>query len=104
MDLRHVLAGTALVLASVVFSKAGHAQAPACGPKVTRPTVVPCALAANLAVRGEQHGMDAARGRQIAAGVILPSNPVLSFSAGWPTAGAVRKTLTWSGSLAQEVE
>ena len=71
MNPRHVLASTALVLASVVFSRAGHGQAsPACSQKVTRATVVPCALAANLAVRGERYAVDAARGREIAAGVI----------------------------------
>lgn len=106
MEPRHVLAGTALVLASVVFSQTGHAQAsPSCQQKVTRATVVPCALAQSPVVRGEQYAVEAARGREIAAGVLLPSNPVLSASAGVPTVGTERGRLThWSGSLSQEIE
>src|SRR3954469_4785999 len=99
MDPKRVLAGAALVLASVVFSRVGYAQAsPACSQKVTRATVVACALASNLALRGERHAMDAARGREARAGVILPSNPVLSVSAGVSAVGPDRGTLTWSGS------
>lgn len=105
MNPRRILTGALLVLASMVVSKVGHAEAPAaCRERVTRATVVPCALARSLAVRAEQHAVEAARGREITARAALPSNPVLSVSLGVPTLGPDRSRLTWSGSLAQEVE
>ncbi|MFT3769286.1 MAG: TolC family protein [Minicystis sp.] len=104
MGPRSVLAGAVLALAAVISSSPCRAESAACGPKVTRATVVACAVRNTPAVRGERYGVEAARGRETAAGVILPSNPVLSVTAGPRSAGAGMSAVNWSASLAQEVE
>lgn len=102
---RYGLASALLVLASVMVSVAAKAQLPSpCRQKVTRDTVVACALASSPAVRGERYAMDAARGRQIAAGILLPSNPVLSLGAASRAATSMPNAFNWSGTLSQEVE
>lgn len=100
---RGFLAGAACALAAVSFAGRAGAETPACAA-ITRSTVVPCALAASFAVRGERHAVEAARGRERAAAVILPSNPQLSLSAGARKASAGQSALNWSASLSQEVE
>jgi cobalt-zinc-cadmium efflux system outer membrane protein len=66
--------------------------------------VVPCALAASFAARGERFALDAARGREATAAVILPSNPQLSLSAGGRTGDMGKSAVNWSAALAQEIE
>ena len=57
---RGLLAGVAGTLAVSMMIVPARAEV-RCGPKITRATVVPCALAASFAVRRERHGVEAAR-------------------------------------------
>lgn len=81
------------------------ATAPSCAERITRATVVPCALLASLGARAEELGLESLEGRRTAAGLLLPSNPTLSLTGGYP----VEPSLTehpplWSAALSQEVE
>lgn len=109
MGPRDVVGGAALALAVLSFAASARAETPGCGPKVTRATVVPCAMSTNPTVRGERELVDAARARELAARVILPSNPVVSVNVGWPlrgagVAGSDRSHVTWTAQVAQEIE
>lgn len=91
-------------LVAVVLICPSKAGATPCGPAMTRAKVVPCALAASPVIRGDRHAIDAARGREIAAGVLIPSNPVLSISAAHRSAAPNARAINWYVTLAQEIE
>ncbi|HWL87152.1 MAG TPA: TolC family protein, partial [Polyangiaceae bacterium] len=78
-----------------------------CTARVTRATVVSCALRASPEVYGERAGLEGLEGRQTAAGVRLPSNPSLGLTLGrrQTAAGAAEASgTTWGASLSQELE
>lgn len=99
---RFVQAGAAACFA---FALPVHADERADCTRIGRDNIVSCALAASLYVREELNTVDALRGRRIASGAYLPSNPVLSFSGAQRRApGADVSTLNWYASLSQEFE
>lgn len=76
-----------------------------CAAQVDRKNLIPCALEASLSVRVEEATLRATEGRRTAARVLLPSNPVLSLSAGRRSAEAgAQTTLNWAAELSQELE
>lgn len=80
------------------------ARSSACS-SISRANVIPCALAQNIEERSEREGLAAAQGRRDAASPILPSNPTVSLGLGQPVDYALGpSTLTWSMSVAQELE
>lgn len=96
--------------AMILASSRGHAEeGPPCASKVTRATLVSCALGASLVVRAERQGRTLLEARKSAASPLLPSNPVVSFSAGRTTsstgtAGTESGGVAWDASLSQELE
>jgi len=77
----------------------------ACSAQIDRENVIRCALGASLSVRAEQASLLATQGRRTAAGVLLPSNPVLALSgARRTTAGGAQTAVNWSAELSQELE
>lgn len=104
MSPRRCFEGTALVLAILVLCRAASADPPAaCGRKVTRASVVPCALAASLAARGERQSVEAMRGRERAASVVFPSNPMLEVMVAGRKA-ATQSAVNWYVTVSQEIE
>ena len=100
-----MLACAACAFAIAFGSTKGARSAPSCSEKITRASVVPCALEASLALQSERLGLAAAEGRHRSAAVLLPSNPALSVTGGLPIEpSATERTLMWSASLAQELE
>ena len=92
--------GPALAIVLLCVSVRSHA----CSP-ITRANIIPCALTQSIETRSEREGLSAAQGRRDAAATILPSNPEVSLSAGQPVAYDLSSgSLTWSVSVAQEVE
>lgn len=73
--------------------------------RVTRGSVVRCAVTTSPAVRGERLDVEAAEGRKTAVSPFLPSNPTVSFSTA-RRFGTVSQpgTFNWYGSLSQEIE
>lgn len=101
----HMLARAACAFAIAFGSTKGARSSPSCGEKITRASVVPCALEASLALQSERLGLSAADGRRRAAAVLLPSNPALSVTGGLPIEpSATERTPMWSASLSQELE
>jgi cobalt-zinc-cadmium efflux system outer membrane protein len=81
------------------------AAASSCSERVTRATIIACALDASLTARAEQIGVSALDGRRRAASVLLPSNPTLSVTGGLPAdPSATEHTPLWSAALSQEIE
>lgn len=83
-----------------------HPPAPACARPPDGETVVRCALAASPQVREARALADAAAGRKVAAGVLLPNNPTLAGTVSnrrrpAPEAASV---LNWSVIVSQEIE
>ncbi|MBI5536053.1 MAG: TolC family protein [Deltaproteobacteria bacterium] len=68
--------------------------------------MVPCAVRASIALRSERDAADAARARHTATRPLLPSNPVVSLSAGRPLVSQSGRSssLTWYASISQELE
>lgn len=79
-------------------------ERPPCAAHVDREHLIPCVLDASLAVRAEEASLLAAHGRRTAAGVLLPSNPVLALSGARRTLEGAQTTLNWSAELSQELE
>ena len=78
---------------------------PSCNERITRTTVVPCAIEASLAARSEQLGLIALDGRLRSAAALLPSNPALILTGGLPfDPSTTERTPLWSAALSQEVE
>ena len=71
--------------------------------KVERSNVVSCAIAASHELRADEHGVDAARARVVAASTILPSNPMLSVLGSRRSSGT-EVVPNWTVSLGQEFE
>jgi cobalt-zinc-cadmium efflux system outer membrane protein len=100
MNAAAVSAAVLCAMAPSAFSQ----QAPACSSRVTRNNLVPCALSASLTVRAEQHDMRAAEARKLAVSALLPSNPIVSISAGRRIIPGGVQATNWYASLAQEIE
>ena len=84
-----------------------RARAQACSGALGRETLVRCALAASPEVRRARLELNALAGRRIAAGLWLPTNPVVSAT----VEGDVTRVSTvpspvveWQVTLAQEIE
>ncbi len=72
---------------------------------ISRATLVPCALAAGLAIRREHRDKEVRDARVVAARRLVPSNPVLSGSlAHREAAGTNLAATNWTASLSQEFE
>lgn len=100
----HSRFGAAAIAAAVTcMSSWASAEEAPCGRRITRDTVVPCALKASLAVRAERDDLDAALGRRSAVSPLLPSNPTLSLS-GARRSGEGQHATNWYATLAQELE
>lgn len=99
------IGGVAAVLAAccTIAVEARGQESPECRSTITRSTVVPCALAANLSVRAEQKGVAALEGRRVASGVFLPSNPVVTLAGGRRSIPSDSAT-NWYATLSQEIE
>lgn len=93
--------GAATVVAS---ARAGAEEGPPCTGALDSSNVVACAVRASLAARVEREGVAAAEGRQTAVSPFLPSNPVLTFSAGPALSSPVAGAPTWYVALGQELE
>ena len=97
----------AAFLAAVVGttgSRASAQEAVPCSSRVTRNNVVPCVLAASLAVKAEGHELEAAEARSVAVSHLLPSNPVLSLAAASRSATGLAGVYNWDATLSQEIE
>ncbi len=84
-------------------ASAGVAQDRVCTARIDRSNVVPCALAASLALRAERQQTEVLEGQARGARVLLPANPVLALSGAQrrgPEAGATN----WYATLSQELE
>jgi cobalt-zinc-cadmium efflux system outer membrane protein len=97
------ISAAAIAAAVTCLGSWAAAQEAPCSSRITRGTVVPCALKASLAVRAERDELDAARGRHVAVSPLLPSNPTLSLSGGRRSEPG-RQATNWQASLAQELE
>jgi len=97
---------TAAAAACIFISRGAIAQETRdCAAQIDRENLIPCALAASLAVRAEQASLSATEARRTAAGVILPSNPVLALSGSRRSLeNGAQTTLNWSAELSQELE
>ncbi len=96
-----------VVTASGVFAgrpSIAEAAGPSCEEKITRSTIVACALAGGTGRRIAIEEQRAAEGRVEAAGVVLPSNPELSLEAARRWAPDAGSTFDWSASLSQTFE
>jgi len=93
-----------LAVAVTLFTSSAVAQEAApCSRRVTRANVVQCALAASLVVKSERQELEASEARKVAVSPLLPSNPVLSLSAGRRTIPSAEAT-NWYATLGQEIE
>ena len=100
------VAAAVVAVASLAFVRtSGAEEAANCSSTITRSNLVPCVLHVSLSVRAERQGVDAVRGRQLAASTWLPSNPTISLSGSRRTGpGGTPEVFNWLGSLSQEVE
>jgi len=96
-------AASVAALLTLVAGSSTAQQREACGPRITRANIVPCAAAASLVVRGERQEMEAAEARRLAASSWLPSNPVLAVSGARRQVPGADAT-NWYATLSQEVE
>lgn len=106
MASKRFVAAAAMAVASLTFVRIGRAEeAPSCAATITRANLVPCVLRVSPSVRAERQGVEAVRGRQLAASTWLPSNPTITLSGGRRTGpGGTPEVFNWLGSLSQEVE
>lgn len=94
-----------LAAASSMVSSRAAAQGEApCSLRIDRSNLVPCALAASLASKIQEHEIEAAEGRGLAVLPWLPSNPVVagSIARRWIEPGV--QTTNWEIALSQELE
>jgi cobalt-zinc-cadmium efflux system outer membrane protein len=99
------IVGAAFALAVAIGATSKAHGAPSCSEKITRATVVPCALEASLTSQSERLGLLAVDGRRQSAGVWLPANPTVSVTAGLPAdPSATERTPLYSAVLSQELE
>jgi len=96
---------TAAIAACLLVARSATAQEKrACSARIDRQNLIPCVLDASLAVRAEEAGLLAVSGRRRAAGVILPSNPVLALSGARRSESGGQRAVNWSAELSQEIE
>lgn len=99
-----------LCAVALLFSIEKAALAAPCIDPLDPVGAVRCALAQSPDVRIAREGLRALEGRRIAAGIFLPSNPTISFSAAGRTASSADAGLAgqtffnWTATLSQEVE
>ena len=99
------IVGALCALALGIGSMGVAHGAPSCREKITRATVVPCALEASLATQSERLGLAAVEGRRRSAATVLPSNPTLSVAGGIPAdPSTTERSPLWSAYLSQELE
>ena len=104
MALQEILAAGLVATALTSISSTAVAEEGAlCSSRVTRANVVQCALAASLTVSAERHELEATEARKVEVSSLLPSNPVLSLSAGRRTTPSSDAT-NWYAALGQEIE
>jgi cobalt-zinc-cadmium efflux system outer membrane protein len=96
--------GAVMTVAAWSFTFPALAEESACSSRVNRTNLVPCAMAASLAVRVERHEMDAAEGRRGAVSPLLPSNPVLNAAVARRSIPGGPVVSNWDVSLSQEFE
>jgi cobalt-zinc-cadmium efflux system outer membrane protein len=106
MKVTTMVVGAACALTLGLLGTAARADtAPSCNERITRASVVPCAIEASLGARAEELGLVALDGRRRSAAVLLPSNPTLAITGGLPfDPSTTERTLLWSAVLSQEVE
>ena len=92
-------------LAALACARDAQAQMvdTACFEKLTRTSLVACATRASPAVSAERAGLRSLDGRRVAAGIWLPSNPTVSFTAGQRSSPVEGNGIDWSATLSQEV-
>ncbi|HET7539788.1 MAG TPA: TolC family protein [Polyangiaceae bacterium] len=97
---------TAALAACILLAHGAAAQEKrACSAQIDRENLIPCVLDASLAVRAEEASLRSLSGRRRAAGVILPSNPVLALSGARRSAeNGGQRASNWSAELSQELE
>lgn len=104
MRARRTHVAVAFAMATMLLPFAARAgEAEACATRITRETVVSCALATSLGVKAERQGLEAAEAKRTAVSPLLPSNPVLALSAGRRSIPATEAT-NWYATLSQEIE
>ncbi|HMI84608.1 MAG TPA: TolC family protein [Polyangiaceae bacterium] len=97
--------GAAIAVAGVSFATAAIAEeAVRCSSRVDRVNVVPCVVAASLAVRAQRHELEAVEGRKLSVSPFLPSNPVLNASVARRSIAGAPAVSNWQVSLSQELE
>ena len=94
----------ALIVGAAGAGGAARADEVACSGKITRDNVVSCALRASLSVRSQKESVEAAKGRVVAAEVVLPSAPQLALSAAHRSASGQAPALNLYATLSQEIE
>lgn len=106
--MRNTLVATiAFAAACTTLAGRAHAEQPRECTVLTRTNVARCAVGSSLAAKAEQQTLDSFAGRRRAAGLFLPSNPVLSVTGGRdiePTVRAGEGEALWSATLSQEIE
>lgn len=93
------------LLATFTLSSSTPAQTPGpCEARVTRATVVECALRSSPAVVREQRGAAAVEGKRTAASLLLPANPRLEGTLGRASSPTEGQGMAWTATLSQEIE
>ncbi len=103
MHIKRAFAITVMVITPLTVSSGAAGETAQCSARITRASIVPCALAASLAVRAERQELDAASARRVAVSPLLPANPVVALSVGRRTTGSLEAT-NWYATLGQEIE
>ena len=107
MKITKWLAFVGFAVASLCVPHLGRAQEARDCSVLNRATVVRCAVNASLAAKAETQTLESLAGRRRAAGVLLPSNPVLTVTGGRdmePAVTANEREPLWSATLSQELE
>lgn len=101
--LASLVLGTFLLAERGAYAEGGPPTFGTCSGTVSRANLVRCAIDASLTSRAERQVGEALHGRRLAASPLLPSNPVVAFSAGARTIPGETAT-NWYVTLSQEVE
>lgn len=97
----------ALITVGLTFSQVASAEQRRDCTVLTRANVAQCAAGFSLSTKAELQTLDSLSGRRRAAGVFLPSNPVLTVTGGGdiePTILPNQGEALWSATLSQELE
>src|SRR4051812_21584426 len=79
-------------------------RAAGCDGPLSTATVVRCAVAASAEVQRARHSLSAVAGRRVAAGVWLPSHPVVAATLSRRRTPEDVTAVNWSVTLSQELE